>query len=68
MSITKSLMLFHGASIDNSEDILFSQLFKNFTASFLALEKYFSRVISAHNNDTKVWSVKVDVNIEQEFF
>jgi hypothetical protein len=61
-------MLFHGASVNNSQDILFSQVFKDFTAGFLALEKYFPRVIGAHNNNTKVWSVKVDVNIEQELF
>ena len=68
MDLTKSLMLFHGASVDYSQDVLFSKLFKDFSASFLALKKYFSRVVSAHNDNSKVWSVKVDVNVKQELF
>ena len=61
-------MLFHGAGVDNSEDILFSDFFEYFTGSFLALEKYLSRVIGTHYDDTKVWRIKMDVNVEQKLF
>jgi hypothetical protein len=57
-------MLFHGAGVDNSEDILFSKFFEYFSSGFLAVKKNLARVIGAHNNDTKVRRVKVDVNVE----
>ena len=57
-------MLFHGTCVDNSEDILFSKFFEYFSTGFLALKKNLARVIGAHNNDTKVRRVKVDVNVE----
>lgn len=61
-------MLFNGTSVNDRKDIFFSELFKDFPACFLALEKYFPCVIRAHYYDAEIGRVKVYVDIEQELF
>lgn len=61
-------MLFNGTSVNDCENILLSELFKDFPACFLTLEKYFPCVIRAHYYYTEIGRVKVDVDIKQKLF
>ena len=68
IDLTKSLMLFNGASVNYCEDILFSEVFEYFSSCLLTVEKYLPCVVCAHDNDTEVRRVEVDVDVEQELF
>ena len=62
--LTKLLMLFKSASVNNIHDIFLSHLSENFPASFLAVEEYLTSVICANYYDAEIWGVKMDVDVE----
>ena len=60
-------MLFHGALVDYVNDTFLDELLEYPPAGFLALEENLAGMVSAHDYHSEIWSVKVNVHVEQEF-
>jgi hypothetical protein len=68
MTLTESLMLFHGALINDINESLLHKFFEDAAAGLLTLEEDLASVISAHDDDSEIRGVIVYVHVQQEFF
>ena len=65
--LTESLMLFHGALVNDINEPFFHKLFEYATAGLLTLKENLPSVISAHDYHSEIRRVIMYVHVEQEF-
>lgn len=66
--LTESLMLFHGALINDMNESFVNNFSEYSSATLLAVEENISGVVCAHDDHSEIRSIVMYVDVEQEFF